>query len=1244
MGFILHMSDFHLGRNWKFEAERLSALAKWINEQDIQIHYLVFTGDIVDARIIKEDCLAVLIQKYSDEFKGLDVKKYKDNADIFLERIKESGITRIEEYNKLLEETAKKKIDKAIAVFKVFLDTIRVSYDRFITCCGNHDRLRYLKETEDSLKCDNDHRIDEHALFADYEPYVRFCNAFGNRISYKTTVYRHEGVNFIIANSNWRAPTANETNNMCIHCGEIVETLSKLEQAPGFTRTSNIFIAHKPFDDICENAKFPYDGQMLTVRELIERATVMFLHGDKHSYVTKVNNWLKEFMCGLPLVNDGVCYNLIDYDPSKGTISSKYIMYTNDQWGLVPISECMKKIYDLSSDHLKKLAFDFLRQGEQHAANWNDAISLIQRAMKEGRFDLAAQMFGACGTLYNDKQEKIRYGKYELFNQVFSLMHSSQEWRVFAIKGEPGTGKTTFLTLEYLFMLWKFYRGESRYAPFYFDFDCLTNSVDNESNEEDGVVGVEAVINRCVEKFEVFLNEVIALGDEQKIPLCIIVDGLDTQNMLIDTGLSLEARIYRILESRLKGTSSKCIMGLNTHRTALFDKSFDQVKRFHYVLFINEVHIVPYKKNSRYEDFLHAYMELKGRGSSEEYIELVSALKKLRRISVNLSFLHKNSTLLFDVAAEESSWKAMRRQVRRLVEREENLFEMDSKALCRVAFLTTIRGESYQGVCDEDGLGSLQYSDFILIRNNPDIAEFLVARHYLEELNNYTTSKISIPQDSILYCFVPRDLAVMIRLLMEELGFRFRGLKSFVERHGAELNGYLGSTIVYLAGHCKEFGSAGLVKVVQPPKNETNEFFTLCDQRSRELAMICCDGTNIELVNNFLCSLMDNQEYRAFHRAYQLWYYQDISNPLEENREAWSVSKSKGVGFDFYNCFLVLVSKMDYCFENNAPYPMLEIDLFTLCDLIYSRLQDFSDKRSLFYSPVYNREGNSVSLSVLQRMNNLLVEYLSRYGKERGINSRIQSYFTFMQGCFVQAMDKLMDRVGKPITKPLVSAADNYGAIVRLHNRPRVCWNISEEGTVFKKNQPRYSPSNIMGMPEVCWGAYAPVRETMGQHILECLFIAQMFLPEKTEDGSYKKERVMSLLLMSEMGKLKTDGDYTTEYKNVKASIQHEKEGVGEILTLGAMDGYANLSSLFEALTAGVAKENPSDINMRICLEIKAIQREYKYYTLYGELGFSKERHDDFAGEFVDLHTTICKEIRKKLIQENPMFQEYFIH
>ena len=41
-------------------------------------------------------------------------------------------------------------MDEAISLLRDFIHQIGVSFDRFIFCCGNHDRLRYLKKTKKS--------------------------------------------------------------------------------------------------------------------------------------------------------------------------------------------------------------------------------------------------------------------------------------------------------------------------------------------------------------------------------------------------------------------------------------------------------------------------------------------------------------------------------------------------------------------------------------------------------------------------------------------------------------------------------------------------------------------------------------------------------------------------------------------------------------------------------------------------------------------------------------------------------------------------------------------------------------------------------------------------------------------------------------------------------------------------------------------------------------------------------------
>lgn len=91
------------------------------------------------------------------------------------------------------------------------------------------------------------------------------------------------------------------------------------------------------------------------------------------------------------------------------------------------------------------------------------------------------------------------------------------------------------------------------------------------------------------------------------------------------------------------------------------------------------------------------------------------------------------------------------------------------------------------------------------------------------------------------------------------------------------------------------------------------------------------------------------------------------------------------------------------------------------------------------------------------------------------------------------------------------------------------------------------------------------------------------------------------------------------------------------MLTLGALDGYATQPVFFKPLSDMLS----ADINMRICWEIKMIQTEFKYYTLYNQLGFDDGRRAEFENDFEEPTTSICKRIREQLILNNPQFKKF---
>ena len=64
MSYILHMSDFHFGKNTRIEKARLDELAMWIGNSGINIEYLIFTGDILDAQVLQADCIKKLKKEY----------------------------------------------------------------------------------------------------------------------------------------------------------------------------------------------------------------------------------------------------------------------------------------------------------------------------------------------------------------------------------------------------------------------------------------------------------------------------------------------------------------------------------------------------------------------------------------------------------------------------------------------------------------------------------------------------------------------------------------------------------------------------------------------------------------------------------------------------------------------------------------------------------------------------------------------------------------------------------------------------------------------------------------------------------------------------------------------------------------------------------------------------------------------------------------------------------------------------
>lgn len=1244
MELLLHISDFHFGKNNEEEGRRIRELADTINNEGLVIKQVIFTGDISDARVVIALTLEKLAKEHPEVFAKIDTSKLSDIVDDALKLVKTAGPKIIEKYNKYLKEIAIDSARSAADIINSFLKSIKVERDHFISCCGNHDRLRFLGK-DNIFDCGIDKQVDEEALDEEYLPYNEFCKKINYNLTHKTQIYKCDELCYLIANSNWRIPINKETNNACINCEELSRILYDVEKEKNYKKKATIFLSHKPFDDICENAKYIYggNGNYITIREHVERAAVMALYGDKHSYTVNIQDFHSEFICGLPLCNDTVHYNLINYSINEGVSSVSFMIYNNHHWILVPTAECVSDVYTLCKDYVKDFALQLICRKKEVPQNWEELFKVVDKSFNDGRFDLIRSLFRECATLYDFKQNKIPYKNDNIFEDILQLVNLSEARKVLGLKGEPGTGKSTFLSIQYIYMLRKFYNGDIRYIPFYFDLDILTKQICFSAAETSDI---QTIIEWYCKEFSNYLSQVIEISLKYKLSPCIIIDGLDTNNMLTYTGHTVEHFYYKILEEKIKPVKGKYIMGLNTHLNALVEKSFEQANKFEYACFLNKVFIVSYKKREHHDNFIAAYLKLTRESGEKEVAFFYNILKKLRRISVDLDYIHGLDELLKDDIVEEDSWKVMKRKLELTTKRIDEAFgEAHKEILYKAAYLLFFKGNTYQSILNDHNMGELTYEDFLKIRNNPEMAKFLIARHYIQELKHYASCDEVIAEESILNCFISRDISVTIRLQIEDLGIQAQVFKNVVNKHGDNLQGYFKSFLIYLLGHNKHYNGLSAIRTEKLILKDDNHFLNACIERSYRLAEIVSGDGEIQQQkrNDFLLKIMADENFRLFNRRYQLWYYEDLKDPVQGKSATLELTKKIGKGFDFHNCFMFLISKIDYCFEHNEPYPLLEVDIFTLCDFIYSRLQNFNDE-AMFYSVMYNNKDNSVSASVLRRIVNIIDNYFKKYVHNeqcRNLSSNILVYFEMVQKVFKKSLGEIEKRLGQAINEPFVSPAADFSKVINLCEMPRVGWNITKTDTIYKKDIPKYESIEKCRRKD---GEYCTIFETIGQHILESIYIAELFLPERMQESGYDKSVIISMILMSEVGKIEITHDYTPDfYRASKILIPQENEGRKQFLIHGAFDGYANLMDLYDAmLIIGGTLEVYSDINMRISQEIKLIQMEYKFYTLKEQLEFEGEREADFKKEFVDLLTPICKDIRRMLITNNIAFRKYF--
>ena len=1080
--YILHVSDFHLSlENEDFARDCLEYLCNSIDDKNITIDYLIHTGDIIDARgaystaiddLEKEDSsLGWIRQEYlSDD--GFDVNEFikdpRSTADI------------LQRMNNHIFENAENTFVNIAGIVKEFLANIRVRKRYTYFCVGNHDTIRpILKESTDV--CNRLEQGDgdaqgyhkdllmfekKHKLFDAYTVFLHDLGVWNDNLT--ETWDQTPDLNLVILNTNHQNPARSKQEYHCIDCQSATEALNHFGTDRDDKRL-NVVISHKPIYEICEAVRMAFDSyhktEFMTAMQRFLGENGIYVCGDKHTRSVSDMTFhnVRHIIGGAPLrPKDGqrafqVEYNLIELTEGKiGNTQKIHLSYDqiSKKWSCTfrPEDSVVESLYELSKcsiipqclsvlllDKKANSWFDISRiffMDMHNPAKWTglekklDTLSHIICKYWKMSPDTAAGRNPLMEWDKRDNEMSIFHNTRDYLIEKMRSPFTNDQNNILNIRGEYSAGKSTFLGILYIYLLFQYSVGNIDFIPAYFN---LENMEILEKITESADIPYNGVAAKA---FAQFVKKVQAISEKSHQVVCYIIDGLDEQDVW---SYSSEDSIGRgILDIINTAPNSKNIMSFSQHHLPLFKNTMPERKYNDYsdVMYFNNVHTISAECGSeRFTRFITAFYSLRNKqnrsgiqnvGTTPENVDtnrvnnICELIHKFRRLSVNQNFLYKfggyfDEKLESVDSPEEITVDSVYRNYIDLLHK----MCMDTLGYGYVhyapamAYLFSYKGFTYERfrkipLNSEDHWyneiakysGSV-YDAFIFIKKNQDIREYLIAMHYNRELRYYAENpEIPISESSILNEFIPRNVAVLSRRMWKSDPNKFvivcvELLEKRRDLGQKPICNCALSMLMYTLAHQEKMyapSNTKLGKIISSYETSSGKisdtpnggfsytakksdilqlFLEYSFHRTYRLYKAELEGNSEKLA----LTLSEDTDFALYNRQYLLLYYGDLTIS-GENRKAALVPGQDicQKGFDFHNTFNFLSEKLNYA-EKEA-YALRAYDLFSLCDLIGSRLSIHSNSQQSNGTFFSGKKNVSTQIGVLSNAIRYINDYL----------------------------------------------------------------------------------------------------------------------------------------------------------------------------------------------------------------------------------------------------------------------------
>lgn len=778
----------------------------------------------------------------------------------------------------------------------------------------------------------------------------------------------------------------------------------------------------------------------------------------------------------------------------------------------------------------------------------------------------------------------------DLFQFVLDKIDEIKDENYIKILGPDGTGKSTFLSILYVYLYQCFQERKLTQYPFYINLHYYDSAVTNAD-------AIDELDKKVEEKMKEDLKELIEISrDNNKAGFLIIIDGRDKYYR---SQLHSEKTLDKIV-AQIKGHKKIICLGEKTNVHSLRDREEKDNPDFRmaYTFRFSTINI---QKKDKWES------------AARQYCQIMNKLKEVKTITdCIMRFKIKEVDYNLFTILERCSEICVLSNVRFI----SNLYNKYCRAyLGDDAKLSISTDLAYRYFMTDSIIEqryiSEHWREWELIHQHKSISNYLLALHYAELILEKELEDVEQ-----LECVFTNGINVFLKSILNEKKSSQRKTIDFCRKMFQKGTFKAQAQAAYLVGriddeYIKEEAKeilAEQLKRIKDKKEEGNidkrasekerEFNFL--YRSILVSMLYLGNDRVGA--EFLDSLFRSPVMNEVNRAFYLQYYDDVRREpervnLKDDGKA-PILYTSGVLLNYINMRL---QEPEMLWKASQKYEF-QIHLFTLCSLVQVRLNQ------------------NIDAGILEELCKVIDLTLKKV-KNR-LNKEMRYYLQMIQE----------DIKGKTF-----DISHLYNELYKLKEVQRRGWVEKIKAGSIKKGGVKVKPGFLY--------------ENVVEHTYYTWLLGMLYLPESLssddknynfddEDcdyNKYDKKKILDCILIHDLAEVyvgdKLPKEETEDHK------KRENECMRRIFMhdiyagIAKMDDYRAIWKYFDLMS--------SDINGKIAKEMDIIQAIYQF-CVYKEMGaeFDAEKETEWREEKEKIETCIGCKILDEIVVKN--FKDIF--